>query len=129
MRARLTAVEEWQGSSNGYSVRLFNVDDAMSLEVNGTTVLECAIRRQDSCYFTQEQFAEHLREGENYVAVSLRNTGGPTTFGYEVWRNGVLLYAESCGYVQDTVRSCETSPINGRADTQQLLRFVISVPR
>ena len=128
MQERLTAVEEWQGSSTGYSVRLFNIDDVMSLEINGETVLECTIREQDSCYFTREQFAEQLREGENYVAVSLRNTGGPATFGYEVWRNGVLLYAESCGYVQGQVRGCATSPINGRADTQQLLRFVISVP-
>ena len=131
LRERLKAVEEWQRTSTGYSVRLFNMDDVMSLEVNGTTVLECVLWRQDSCFFTPEEFKKHLHEGENRVAVSLDNHIGPTAFGYEVRRNGVLLYAESCGYViqQDTVHGCETSEINGRAGTELLREFVISMPK
>ena len=80
-----------------YSVRLFNVDDEMNLVVNETTVMVCQFRQPDSCYFTPREFEEHLREGENRVAVDLRNTGGQVAFGYEVWRNGALLYAKSCG--------------------------------
>ena len=68
-----------------YSVRLFNVDNEMNLMVNETTVMVCRIRQPDSCYFTPREFEEHLREGENSVAVDLRNTGG----GSCLWIRGV----------------------------------------
>ena len=126
---RLDAVEAAQELSAGYSVRFFNVDNVMSLVVNGRTVLECRIRQPNSCYVTREEFGEHLREGENDVAVELRNAGGATAYGYEIRRNGALLYAKSCGHVGDPVRGCGESSINGTPGTERLLDFVISVRR
>ena len=126
---RLTDLEASRAVSEGYSARFFNVDDVMRLLVNGETALECTYSQPESCYLTREEFERYLNRRENDVAVELTNIGGTASFGYEIRRNGALLYAKSCGIKTGpggpTV-NCGGFPVGS---TERLLEFVISVPR
>ena len=129
LKQEVAELRKLQELSSGYSVRFFNSDDVITLRVNGSTALECGWN-PDSCYFTSVDFARVLRPGDNEVAVLLRNFVGPTAYGYEIRRNGILLYAKSCGFVGTgtEVESCEESPIHNRDGTEELLNFTIVVP-
>ena len=110
-----------------YSIRLFNVDDIMAVSVNGRQAVECRFRQDRGCYLLSDDIARFLDEGRtNVVVITVENTGGPYAFGYEVWRNGVLLHADSCGNtnVSEAPR-CGRYPGIQSAGTTEVLRFII----
>ena len=93
-------------TKSGYAVRFFNVDNMMRLVVNGDTKLKCTIE-QHSCYLKFEE-DEFEAEGTVKVDVQLENFDrSPATYGYEIWKDGVLRKADSCGLISRPDPHCD----------------------
>ena len=121
IEARLQVLEE---AGDYYSIKLFNVDDVVTVSVNERRAVEC--RWLQVCYLRGNDIEPFLEKGrENVVVIELGNARGKYAFGYEVWRNGVLLHADSCGSSIGGNPGCGRYPRIARRGITELLRFII----
>ena len=108
MRAGLQEIRE-AAAEPSYSVRLFNIDDEMWVEVNDRRVGEtCTLFLNHACYYMSGAIEPHLVDGRNVISIYADNgdnsttsviPGNPFTYGFEIRENGVLVAAETCGSV------------------------------
>ena len=75
-------------------VSVFNIDDSVSVYVNGTKINQCDFSR--SC---EIRLTPHFRLGLNKVKLVYRNDVGLWTYGYEVFKNDEVMYKGRCGQV------------------------------
>jgi hypothetical protein len=73
-------------------VRLFNIDDAASVLVNGTQVLQATFNQDVSADITSL-----LQPGPNAITFTLDNSAFGYTYGFQVYRDGALYFSEQCG--------------------------------
>jgi hypothetical protein len=76
-----------------WAVRVFNSDDSGRARVNGASVVEMGFG-QDSGF---RDITTRLRSGSNQVVFEIVNTGGAITYGFEVSRNGAVVFRQACG--------------------------------
>ena len=81
-------------------MELSNIDDFAFVKVNGLRVTRCGFSRSCSVELTR-----HLKAGKNEVSINFGNRFGVWTYGYEVKKNGKLMYDGRCGQVW--VYGCE----------------------
>ena len=79
--------DEWVAS-------LFNIDDSASVFVNGTKINQCDFSQ--SC---EVRLTPHLQAGSNKVRLEYINHLMFWTYGYEVLKNGEVMYEGRCGQV------------------------------
>ena len=79
--------DEWVAS-------VYNIDDSVSVYVNGTKVNQCDFSR--SC---EIRLTPHFRLGVNKVKLVYRNDVGLWTYGYEILKNDEVMYKGRCGQV------------------------------
>lgn len=78
-----------------YTIRLFNVDDTVTVYINGQQAARAG-------YFDQTgdvPIDSFLVPGRNELRITVDNLINGWTFGYELRKNGVLINEESCGTV------------------------------
>jgi hypothetical protein len=83
------------GTTGTYTIRLFNVDDTVTVYINGQQAARAGYF-EDTGYLPIDAF---LIPGRNEMRITVDNYIGGWTFGYEIRKNGVLVNEESCGTV------------------------------
>jgi murein DD-endopeptidase MepM/ murein hydrolase activator NlpD len=76
-----------------WAVRVFNSDDSGRARLNGANVVEMGFAL-DSGF---RDVTARLRPGSNQLVFELVNTGGAITYGFEVARNGTVVFRQACG--------------------------------
>jgi hypothetical protein len=79
--------DEWIAS-------VFNIDDSVSIYVNGTKIDQCDFSR--SC---DVKLSPHFKSGTNKVRLEYRNFALFWTYGYEILKNKKVMYKGRCGQV------------------------------
>ena len=79
--------DEWVAS-------VYNIDDSVSVYVNGTKVNQCDFSR--SC---EIRLTPHFRPGINKVKLVYQNDVGFWAYGYEILKNDEVMYKGRCGQV------------------------------
>ena len=79
--------DEWVAS-------VFNLDDGVAIYVNGTKINQCGF--SESC---EVRLTPHFHPGPNTVRLEYMNRAVFWTYGYEILRNGELMYRDRCGQV------------------------------
>ena len=79
--------DEWVAS-------VFNIDDTVAVYVNETKINQCDFSR--SC---EIKLSPHFKTGPNKVRLEYSNHGLFWTYGYEVLKNGEVMYQARCGQV------------------------------
>jgi hypothetical protein len=80
-------------SSDRWSLRVYNCDDSGRARLNGTTVVATGFG-QDSGF---RDITANLRAGANEVTFEVVNNGGAITYGFQVARNGSVVFQQACG--------------------------------
>ena len=86
---------EGAAAAPGYVIRLFNIDDYATAEVNGRHALSCAYRQ--TC---AEAIDAYLRRGANRIVIRFGNRSSGYTWGYELRQGKRRLAGASCGRVR-----------------------------
>ena len=73
---------------------VYNIDDSVSVYVNGTKVNQCDFSR--SC---EIRLTPHFRLGINKVKLVYQNDLGFWAYGYEILKNDEVMYKGRCGQV------------------------------
>lgn len=76
-----------------WELRVFNSDDVGRARLNGAAVVSVGFM-QDSGW---RDVTASLLPGANRVVFDVENTGGGVAYGFEIRRNGALVYQRSCG--------------------------------
>jgi len=79
--------DEWVAS-------VFNLDDGVSLYVNGTKINQCGFSQ--SC---EIKLNPHFKKGRNTVRLDYVNRLFLWTYGYEIFKNEEIMYRGRCGQV------------------------------
>ena len=79
--------DEWIAS-------VFNLDDTVSIFVNGTKINQCDFSQ--SCRI---KLSPHFETGRNEVRLEYSNHALFWTYGYEILKNGEVMYKGRCGQV------------------------------
>ncbi|MCD0174660.1 hypothetical protein IHN32_01660 [Deinococcus sp. 14RED07] len=74
-------------------LRLFNTDDISMVTVDG---VRRAVYRYGSGDSGRMDVSDWFGHGDNQLRLQTINTGGQSRYGFQVWRDGVLVVNESC---------------------------------
>ncbi len=74
-------------------LRLFNTDDVSMVTVDG---VRRAVYRYGSGDSGRMDVSDWFGHGDNQLRLQTINTGGQSRYGFQVWRDGVLVVNESC---------------------------------
>lgn len=77
-----------------YYLRVFNVDDLSKVKINGREILSVNYHNEREIDITG-----YLMEGKNSIELTLENTAGGWTYGYELKQGNNLIWNDSCGRV------------------------------
>jgi hypothetical protein len=77
------------------SVRVFNSDDVGRVSLNGEVLLEMGLGQDSGAV----DISAKLSPGANELVFELLNAHGAISYGFEVRRDGAIVFQETCGLV------------------------------
>ncbi len=84
-----------QTDQPNYYVRVFNCDDGCRVFVNDKKVAQTGFGDDSGLI----NIMDKLRPGKNIIRIHVINDAGAITYGYEIIKNGEILFHGTCGAV------------------------------